>query len=178
MAALLTYGSLMDPDEVAKHPVRPGAVAPVRVQGFRRGFQQEPAWRRGSGLERGVLTVRASPRDWFNGVLLSGLDPDVLIALDERERGYVRVRVALDRLATYDGAALPLGEDAEVYVYAGRAERYDETLLPNPRYLALCLAAAARWGEPFRRDFLATTFVGAGVPLGEHLRAAGEAPRV
>lgn len=176
-AALLAYGSLMHPEELADHPVRPRAAAPVRVAGFRRGFQQEPAWRGGVGLERAVLTVRASPGDTFNGVLLSGIDPAALPALDERERGYVRTPVARDRLAAYGGSELPLEGGAEVYLYAGRPERYDERLLPGAAYLALCLAAAAHWGEAFRADFLATTFVGAGVPLGQHLRVMGDAPR-
>ncbi|HSK18572.1 MAG TPA: hypothetical protein VK912_05490 [Longimicrobiales bacterium] len=157
----------MHPDELATQ-CRGTSHVRVRVCGFRRSFSQEPAWRTGTGAERGVLTVQPSPGDWFNGILVSGVDAGVIRSLDHRERGYSREAVPTTRIETYDP------EDsgqitAAVVVYAGLPDRYNSELLPNSTYLELCTDAAARWGSDFARDFRLTTFV-RGATLDEFMR--------
>jgi hypothetical protein len=179
MIALLAYGSLMHPDELAKHHIRSRSV-PVRVQGFRRSFSQEPSWRTGEGVERAVLTVRRSASDWFNAILFCGIGDDAhpsiddddahgsvhdgsadsaLRSIDRRERGYTRVVVPVEDVepyATYEVDALI----DEIGLYTGRDEKWNDELLPNRAYLNLCVEAAMRWGNGFARDFLRTTHAG------------------
>lgn len=158
MIGLLAYGSLMHPAELAHHCTETRSV-PVRVRGFRRSFSQEPSWRAGSGLERGVLTVHESRQHWFNGVLICGSDADALRSIDRRERGYVRAIVPLESVEAYSPHDIePLIH--EVALYTGREEKWNETLLPNRAYLKLCIEAAERWGSEFATDFLRTTHVG------------------
>lgn len=157
MSSLLAYGSLMHPGELAHLQSRPLSAMPVRVRGYRRSFCQRPSWRRGQGERRGVLTVHPAPGDWFNAILLGGLDLPALSALDERERGYVRLAVPRGRLEPYpdSGDRLPKGK---AQLYTGRPELYDDALLPNPEYLRICTEAASRWGDVFLEEFLATTY--------------------
>lgn len=183
-SGLLVYGSLMHPAELALHLPGDAALVPVRVNGYRRSFCQEPAWRAGLDRERGVLTVRASQQDWFNGVLVCGPDDAALARLDHRERGYDRVGLATSQLTVYapytHGGLAPVARSAEsaraavegvsdVAIYVGHADRYNHALLPNADYAELCTAAAEYWGDAFLSDFLATTFI-AGSPLRSRLR--------
>lgn len=160
MIALVVYGSLMHPDEhvalAADGVATFGEPVPVRVRGFRRSFSQEPSWRRGEGLERGVLTVRPSPGHWFNGVLITGCDESMVARLDERERGYRRIRLELSQVDAYAGHVLD-ATPPEVHVYVGRDEQWNEVLRPNSHYQSLCTTAAAAWGDGFLNDFLETT---------------------
>ncbi len=183
MAALLVYGSLMHPAELAAHLGRDHAVVPVRVRGFRRSFEQEPSWRKGGDDGRGVLTVRRSPEHWLNAVLTRGFSDSELASLDHRERGYTREPVpasAVEPYATGDpaatgdagspangGSVMGRFEDEEIVVYVGGESLRNEGLRPNPAYLELCVEAARRLGPEFLDDFLATTFVGSTALGGE-----------
>lgn len=160
MTGVLAYGSLMHPAELARHfttgadhtPER----IPVRVRGFSRGYCQAPSWRDGDGDRRGVLTVTPSDDGWINAILICGCDAELLTSLDARERGYERCAVPAAAIQPCAGSALP---DAlsEIVIYVGRSELRNEALLPNPTYRALCITAAAQWGDTFLQDFLATT---------------------
>jgi hypothetical protein len=162
---LLVYGSLMHPDALTGE-LGDGVVAvPVRVRGYRRSFCQEPSWRRGSGHRRGVLTVQPSGDSWFGGILVRGVNPDRLRALDRRERGYCRVPVDPRAVEPYGPAPAQGGFD-RIEIYRGRPEKRHPGLRPNPRYLQLCRDAASCWGRRFLEDFLATTHVGS-TPLRE-----------
>lgn len=154
---VVAYGSLMHPDELARHCAGMGSV-PVRVRGYRRSFSQEPSWRRGAGMERGVLTVRRSSRDWFNAILVCGPDARALASLDHRERGYTRIGVPPTDLEPYaNRVAAPA---REIFVYTGRDDRWNDRLLPNRDYLRICIEASQRWGPEFADDFLRSTHVG------------------
>jgi hypothetical protein len=168
---LLVYGRLMHPEALAAELGDAVAAVPVRVRGYRRSFCQEPSWRRGSGERRGVLTVRTSGDSWFGGILVRGLDADAFRKLDGRERGYHRVPVDLSAAEPYE-PALELAPVDRIEIYRGRPEKRRPGLLPNPRYLRLCRDAAARWGERFLNDFLATTHVGSSPLRDLELRAS------
>jgi hypothetical protein len=168
--ALLAYGSLMHPEELARHSARTRSV-PVRVHGFRRSFSQEPTWRTGDGAERGVLTVRRSASDWLNAILVSGSladafrdvdggsDVRALRSIDHRERGYTRVVVPIADVEPYATHEIdPL--ITEIGLYAGRDEKWNDELMPNRAYLKLCIEAAELWGRGFAGDFLRTTYSG------------------
>lgn len=164
--SLLAYGSLLHPEELARHGIDPAACAPVRVRGFRRSFCQEPSWRPAVSEARAVLTVRPDPEHWLNAVLVPGLDADRVAELDHRERGYVRTGVPPERLEPYPGAAP--AEAGEAVLYLGREDKFNRAILPSESYLDLCLEGAAAWGEDFLRDFVDTTFVQGEVPLLRH----------
>jgi hypothetical protein len=155
---LLVYGSLMHPGSLATGSGRSASPQPVRVQGYRRSFCQEPSWRRGSGAHRGVLTVHAAT-SWFSGILVRGLSADMLKALDHRERGYRRVAVERSAIEPY-GPAPDLDGIDRIEIYVGRRELRNPDLRPNVDYLRLCRDAAAHWGTDFLDDFLSTTHVG------------------
>lgn len=112
-----------------------------------------------SRYERGVLTVQPSRCDWFNAILVSGYESDALAALDQRERGYTRVSVPMTQLEPYHEAGR-FDEKSEVWLYAGREDKWNDALLPNRAYLRICTDAAEQQGTRFARDFLRTTRVG------------------
>ena len=157
---MLVYGSLMHPAELAGHCAHTESVS-VRVRGYRRSFSQEPSWRAGDGIRRGVLTVRRSERDWFNGILIRGSDVAAIRSIDRRERGYTRVMVPVRDVVPYarreEGVLHALDE---IGLYIGRDDKRNDELLPNPAYLNLCIEAATLWGSEFSSDFLHTTHVG------------------
>lgn len=166
MFSLLAYGSLLHPDELARHGLESASCTPVRVSGFLRSFCQEPSWRPATSEERGVLTVRPSAEHWFNALRIDGFGAEALAELDHRERGYRRAAVPPDRLRGYGPE--PLARAPECVLYLGREEKFNAAILPGADYLELCVAGAAAWGPDFLRDFLETTFVQDRVPLLEH----------
>jgi len=159
MRALLAYGSLIHPDE---HGALPGLIdaTPVRVEGFRRIFHQTPSWRRGEGRAIAVLDALPSSEDSINAVCLL-LEDESFELLTERERGYRLHRIPSTRIRSCSGDS-PLPSLESFHLYQGRQELRDETLLPNPDYLNLCLEGAKAWGEEFYRRFIATTFLADG----------------
>lgn len=166
MYSLLAYGSLLHPDELARHAWEHAPRSPVRVQGFRRSFCQEPSWRLATSMERAVLTVQPSSEHWMNALLIHGFDARALADLDYRERGYTRVAIPPEQIEPYESdAGIVAGETV---LYLGREEKYNAQILPSEEYLQICLAGAAAWGEHFLRDFLRSTFVQDHVPLSEY----------
>lgn len=93
----------------------------------------------------------------MNALLIHGFDARALAAVDRRERGYVRVAVAPERIEPYQGK--PDRIDADTVLYLGREEKFNAEILPSEEYLQICLAGAAVPGETFLRDFLQSTFV-------------------
>jgi hypothetical protein len=171
MTGLLVYGSLIHPEE---HADLPGlrSAHPVILSGWRRVFHQTPSWRRGEGKAIAVLDVVPSPGTDLPLILLRFEHLD-FSELDRRERGYRRLAIPGERLASFDGTSLSLPDSLSLYT--GRPELRDPTLLPNPDYLALCLEGARTWGTRFYRGFLESTFLGNAKRL--TARIGGEAER-
>lgn len=169
MYSLLAYGSLLHPDELARHGLEPASCTPVRVRGFLRSFCQEPSWRPATSDARAVLTVEPSDEHWINALRIRGFDSDAVAELDHRERGYSRAAVHASRIEIYGPRPAP-GPDAgaAAVIYAGREEKFNAEILPAEDYLQLCLSGAAAWGEEFLADFLRSTFVQERVPLLDH----------
>jgi hypothetical protein len=165
MTGLLAYGSLIHPGE---HADLPGlrSVHPVLLSGWRRVFHQTPSWRRGEGKEIAVLDLISTPGATLPLILLC-FDEIDFAELDRRERGYLRIGVEEECIASHGGGERPLLRS--LHLYTGRPELRDPALLPNPDYLALCLEGAAYWGEEFYRGFLESTTLGNGEMLGEYL---------
>ncbi len=158
LRGLLAYGSLIHPDE---YRALPGLIAaiPVRVQGYRRIFNQTPSWRKGEGKRIAVLNVIPSPVDSINAICLV-LASETLSTLARRERGYVLEEVPDARLS-FD-RAIDAGSFPERFlIYRGRVGLQDHTLLANPEYLNLCMEGAKSWGENFYRLFLKSTYINA-----------------
>jgi hypothetical protein len=169
MNDLIVYGSLMHPAELEGH-CKGMRTWPVRVRGYRRSFSQEPSWRPGDGIERGVLTVRTSAGDWFNAILVEGCDAG-RGQLDDRERGYARETLRRASVESY-GDTIPGLSSRQITLYIGRPEKRNESLLPNREYLGICTDAAEGWGREFAADFMRTTFVGT-TTLEEYMQGAG-----
>ncbi|KAA5545446.1 gamma-glutamylcyclotransferase [Roseiconus nitratireducens] len=167
MANLIVYGSLMSLDELARHGALAPDLSPVTVLGFRRSFHQEPVWRRGNGLARGVLTVSKSDQASFNGVMIRNLSESALALFDHRERGYDRWEIPATQIEHFDLlCSNPVASSA--FLYVGKTERYNRALLPNADYLRRCHQAASEWGASFRIAFVDNTYIGPST-LRDHL---------
>jgi len=167
MLGIITYGSLINHQETTGMETPPVSIIPVKLSTFRRSFNQQPAWRKNRGKHSAVLNVQADEPNWFNGVCYCFYAFD-FTALDNRERGYLRVAVHPDRISNYQGHSLP--ELEELFLYQGKREYQNDTLLPNLDYLDICLTGAKYWGEEFYRDFLDTTHINNGILLREYLQ--------
>ena len=148
MSALVVYGSLMAKAQIRALGQPLEATHAVQVQGFRREFSQEPAWRVGIGQQRAVLNVVPTETvpaigDGFNGILLRALTDKMLSDLDYRERGYHRVEIPTAWLSSFDQ----------------EHEMENGYLLPNPAYLKRCVLAARDWGDRFYQAFCQNTYV-------------------
>lgn len=173
---IVGYGSLLSPDELAPFLDTDAArVVPVRVDGFRRTFNQESVWRvrasDGDEDERAVLNAVRDDEASMNAVLVPDLSAGEYEALRARESGYRMVEVE-------DGDIEPYGADAEDalpetagcgVVLISTGNRVDESIRPIPEYVETCLKGARCWGDGFRDDFLRTTEVSPGETLAEYL---------
>ncbi len=163
MDAVVTYGSLINQEQLCAKSHLLAEACPVVVKGYRRVFNQEPSWREGHHKHRAVLNVIQSDGDYFNGLLVNLQNSDNFYELDKRERGYDRVPISPSHVI-YPGnrrrlvcSERPL---EHVYIYFGKLEKRNNNILPNKTYLDLCLRGARHWGEEFYEQFLQTTYVG------------------
>jgi|SRR5215210_1142915 len=156
MDALIVYGSLINKSELEKGGFPLDSTRPVVVRGFKRVFCQEPSWRSDQGEQRAVLNVISSEHHWLNALLILDLDDGFLADVDEREKGYDRIRVAPSCLRGYQ----PLSTTPQnIYTHVGKADKQSDSILPNASYLSICLEGARQWGEDFYNEFLDSTFV-------------------
>ncbi|MBE9063836.1 gamma-glutamylcyclotransferase family protein [cf. Phormidesmis sp. LEGE 11477] len=166
MTTIIVYGSLINLEQRQKQPNLSAEACPVLVKGYKRVFNQEPSWRKGSGEHRAVLNVVRSEHDCLNSLLVKLHEKSDLGRLDERERGYDRIAIAPSQIA-YLSAAHPVYPPArsspthqQTYLYLGKPEKQNNNILPNENYLEICLDGAKQWGEIFYEQFLQTTYVG------------------
>ena len=169
MLGIITYGSLINTQETEALRERPTHIVPVKLETFKRSFNQRPAWRKSTSKDSAVLNVQTSEQNWLNAVCYCYTDFD-FTALDDRERGYSRTAVQPDKINCYQGHNLP--ELEGMFIYLGKKEYLSNTLLPNPDYLEICLRGAKNWGEDFYCDFLNTTHINNGILLREHLQSS------
>jgi hypothetical protein len=156
VAGLIVYGSLINRDEIRSFCSALNCYYPVKLKGFQRVFNQEPSWRTVNGKESAVLNIIPNEDCWLNALLVTELSPDRLEAIDEREIGYKRIKVERNKISTYQQIAFE--SDELVYAYTGKKEKMNDSLLPKPDYLNICLTGSRQWGEEFYLDFLSTTF--------------------
>lgn len=141
---------------------------PVRVLGCRRLFNLRPthyeasAKLSGNGIENAAMNVEPTPDRHFSGLAFEASDEE-LAALDQRERYYERVEVALQDFAT----GKPIGKGV---VYSSRPdaqwiERDPDKLMPLWRDIAWARAGAARISPGFAADYDATTYLADGQTL-------------
>ncbi len=169
MLGIITYGSLINPQETVGLEAPPSHTIPLKLSAFKRSFNQQPVWRKSTSEHSAVLNVQTSDQDWLNAVCYCYLNFD-FTTLDNRERGYTRKVVRSDRINCYMGYSLP--DLDKVFIYLGKKEYENGTILPNPDYLNICLAGAKHWGEAFYRDFLNTTHVNNGIILRDHIQSS------
>ena len=153
MNGVLTYGSLLNPDE--RETVFSDAnCIPVRIGGFRRHFAQKSTFREGDRGQRGVLTVDPDEEAWCNGLLVYPFTDAEFEEYKQRESGYEITSVDPDRIVGYDGYEVP-EELTSVAIPCGARPLEDPT--PIPSYAALCVEGARDIGDEFLADFLVTT---------------------
>jgi hypothetical protein len=170
---IIGYGSLLSPDELVPFlETDASRVTPVRVEGFQRVFDQESVWRakvtEGGEDEAAVLNAVRDEGSSMNAVLVPDLSKDEYEALRVRESGYRMVEVEDESIESYGaGEDDSLPEDDVVLIPTGN--RVNDSLLPIPEYVEICLEGARHWGDGFRDEFLRTTYVRGGETLGEYL---------
>jgi hypothetical protein len=167
MDALVVYGSLINKSELTKGGCPLDSTCSVVLRGFKRVFCQEPSWRPDRGEQRAVLNVIGCEHHWLNALLISGLDDRFLADVDEREKGYDRTKVAPSYVRGYH----PLStKPRNIYTHAGKADKQNDSILPNASYLSICLEGAKQRGQDFYNEFLDSTFVKDGILLRTYLR--------
>ena len=150
MLGIIAYGSLINLQEIKSQREHPAHAVPIKLDTFKRSFNQQPAWRNDVGTHSAVLNVQTSEQNWLNAVCFCYAEFD-FTDLDNREKGYSRIGVDADKISNYQRYNLP--ELEEIYIYRGKKEYQSSVLMPNPDYLNICLAGAKHWGEEFYYDF-------------------------
>ena len=156
---VVCYGSLLSPDELVPFLDGDGSRAvTVRVDGFRRVFNQRSVWRAGASESNGSAVLNAIRDDsWINAVLVPELSRQEYDALRRRERGYRMVEVEESAIEAY-GEEDPCRDDI-LLIATGKEENVDGSLNPIPEYVDICLKGARARGDGFYNDFLNTTYV-------------------
>lgn len=170
VVGIVCYGSLLSPDELVPFLDGDGSLAvPVRVNGFRRVFNQRSVWRSSTtdGDSSAVLNAVLDQDACMNAVLVPELNAREYDAVRRRERGYRMVEVEGSEIEPYNDTQLP--DTDLVLVPTGNEERLDSSLEPIPEYIDICLDGAGHWGEKFYNEFLETTELGNGESLREYL---------
>ena len=150
---LVVYGSLINKNELLKEGISLVDVECVRVQGFKRVFNQEPSYRFVDSINRAVLNVQESKELWFNAIVIKNLSEEYFKTLDEREKGYNRVSLKAEQVISYDKKNIP-----NCFIYIGKKEKESFEILPNEEYLNICLKGVKTFGEDFHKEFLDTTY--------------------
>ena len=155
--AVIGYGSLIQPSELRElAPETPERAIPVRIEGFRRVFDQRTSRRTDDDVECAVANVVRSQESWANGVLIPDVTRAEFEEFRERERWYRLVEVPPGDIDPYDQADASRIEAQDVVLTTTGLET-DGAIEPIPEYVDACLEGAAEWGETFREDFLETT---------------------
>lgn len=167
MIGLLVYGSLINIKELEKYSLSAKTYIPVRINGYKRIFNQEPSWRRNEGNHIGVLNLEYSGNSWINALYIS-LKDNELEMFDIREKGYNKNKIPLKNIEYYFDDEIP--ENTLLYTYIGKDEKINNTIMPNHEYLNICLNGAEFFGDEFYDDFLSTTLLGNGLSLQQYLQ--------
>jgi len=150
----IVYGSLLHPMELKKHNISMDDVEFVRVNGFKRLFNQEPTYRKADSIYRAVLNIQKDENSWFNAILIKNIAKNSLKELDAREAGYNRVNLKDGLVTCYkDGKIVK-----NCFVYIGKTGKQNDEILPNIEYFKLCLDGAKSHFEQFYKDYLKTTY--------------------
>lgn len=197
---VIGYGSLIHPESLNKTIPSRGKVdmRPVRVVGFKRLFNLASvrSWHIHSGQAQSiaVLNVERVEGGEFGGVIFS-VEPSYLHSLDKREYIYRRV-TGVKCVDFFTGQPLPkgilyramTGEELRSEKPAFFKQRVQplgldtliqKELLPDDKYLSLCLQGAYGWGKKFGDDFLKNTFLSdRTTPLSQHLSSEETSKRL
>lgn len=166
MIGIIGYGSLVNCTQHVHQKELLVDTVPIKLRSYKRIFNQRPTWRKATSTKAAVLNAHYSESDWLNAVCYCYEDFN-FIDLDHRERGYSRTAVATQSITCYQGKDLP--PLTKLFIYLGKTENRDDTLLPNSEYLKICLTGAKSWGDDFYRDFLTTTYINHGILLREYV---------
>jgi len=153
MYNLVVYGSLLNPKELLKHGIGLESLECVKVEGFKRVFNQLPSWREVEGIKKAVLNIEKKQNCWFNAIVIKNLSKEYIKELDQREKGYDRVSLNKDTVKNYQGESLK-----NCIIYKGKKGKQSDKILPNPNYLEICLEGASSYFDEFLKDFLKTTY--------------------
>ena len=168
---LVGYGTLLSRESVADTVGDAGqrkTFLPVVVPGFRRLFNLRPVHyapsliRSQEPTEVAAMNVLPAEGAQFNGLAFPVSEAD-LVALDDRERYYERIRVPI--ISFPDGR--PLGQ---AWTYSASREApavfpSSEGLLPHWRDVVMAREGAYSIGKDFGRMFDQTTFMADGCTL-------------
>jgi hypothetical protein len=150
---LIVYGSLLNPKELAKQNIKITNVEFVKVQGFRRIFNQEPSWRKVDSINRAVMNVQINKDAWFNALAIKNLTKEHIEDLDNREKGYDRVDIKNGDVTTYSGIVLE-----NCIVYSGKKGKQNSEIFPNKDYFKICLDGAKSYFKDFYQDYISSTY--------------------
>ena len=185
MGLLLGYGTLLDRASLVRtvgEPALERPLTPAVVPGYRRLFDvrpedYEPSHRLSPRpIEAAALNIEPASGAWLNGVVVAVSGTD-LEALDVREAGYRRIRVAV---RSYPEGT-PVGE-AFTYLAPSDAPeicRDPSRLMPRWRDVLVARAGAYAVGKAFGEMFDRTTYLADGQTLmievyGPHLPEPGD----
>lgn len=153
MYNLIVYGSLLNPKELQKHNISSDRIKHVKVNGYKRIFNQEPSWRKIDSIHRAVMNIEPHTNSWFNALLITDLDQNYIIELDHRERGYNRIVLSKETVKDYNENQIE-----NCIVYQGKNSKQNNTILPQKEYFTICLEGANSHFKEFYEDYLATTY--------------------
>lgn len=150
---LVVYGSLINKNELQKEFISIENVEMVKVFDFQRVFNQEPSFRLLDSKNRAVLNVKEASGFWFNAIIIKNLSYEYFEILDNREKGYDRTLLEKNQIKSYTHETF-----LDTYIYLGKKEKENSSILPNEEYLKICLNGVKSFGEEFYKDFLKTTY--------------------
>ena len=162
MIGLIVYGSLLHKNEIYRYDCKIKIITKVKINNYKRCFNLLPSVRVGIGNYKSVLNIMKSPSSFLNGICIIYEKIDIR-EIDEREKGYNRVKISSKDLVAYDNTILP--KNIEFYTYVGLKNKIDSTVMPNVAYLKLCLEASMLWGNDFYDDFVNTTYLNNDISL-------------
>lgn len=155
--SLVTYGSLINKNELLNNDIAILDYKPIILNGFKREFSQEPSWRKSTSINRAVLNTKEDSNHFINALLIDIYIKDIEV-LDKREVGYNRLKVDRNSIEfKYD--LIENIKQNDIFIYTGKPEKYNNLILPNLDYMNICIQGANSWGDVFYNDFIKSTFV-------------------
>jgi len=169
MFGLIVYGSLLHTNEIDKYPYKIKEIIPINIHNFKRCFNLLPSDRVGIGNYKSVLNIEYCEKEYFNALCIIYEELSIEL-IDRREKGYKRIQIQFNNIEFLVSPTTKF-QNIKIYTHMGYEKNIDSYIMPNVKYLKLCIEGSLLHGEHFHKMFIKTTHINGKNTLNEFINS-------